>query len=166
MIVMIKVIKGCPNYSITDSGQVWSHISNKWLKPFVSNGYSRVHLGLGNKKSIHRLVLETFVGPCPENMECCHNNGDKSDNRVENLRWDTKSNNSKDDIRHGIHTGLVYKGEKHYRSKLTNKDIMKIRRLSKKGYKQKYIAKLFGICRGHVSQIILRKRWKHIKAED
>jgi hypothetical protein len=49
----------------------------------------------------HRLVLEAFVGPCPPGMEACHNNGDPSDNRVTNLRWDTRSNNTLDAVRHG-----------------------------------------------------------------
>ena len=42
----------------------------------------------GNAKmeKVHRLVLEAFVGPNPPGLECCHNNGDPSDNRVENLR--------------------------------------------------------------------------------
>ena len=50
---------------------------------------------------VHRLVLMTFVGPCPEGMEGCHNNGDASDNRLENLRWDTPSENMYDKGRHG-----------------------------------------------------------------
>ena len=52
---------------------------------------------------LHRLVLEAFVGPCPEGMEGCHNNGDPSDNRLENLRWDTRSGNRYDSVRHGTH---------------------------------------------------------------
>jgi len=42
---------------------------------------------------VHRLVLEAFVGPCPDGMECCHNDGDRTNNRLENLRWDTHKNN-------------------------------------------------------------------------
>ncbi|SKF61468.1 NUMOD4 motif [Mycobacteroides abscessus subsp. abscessus] len=60
------------------------------------NGPSRRHL-------VHRLVLEAFVGPAPEGMVTCHNNGDPSDNRIENLRWDTQSANQFDSVRHGTH---------------------------------------------------------------
>lgn len=42
---------------------------------------------------VHRLVLETFVGPCPEGMECDHVNRDRSDNRLQNLRWVTSVDN-------------------------------------------------------------------------
>jgi hypothetical protein len=54
-------------------------------------------------RKVHRLVLETFVGPCPDGMECCHNNGDPADNRLENLRWDTLSSNAYDRVEHGVH---------------------------------------------------------------
>jgi hypothetical protein len=53
--------------------------------------------------NVHRLVLEAFVGPCPDGMECCHNDGDATNNRVENLRWDTRSENFLDRGRHGTH---------------------------------------------------------------
>lgn len=54
-------------------------------------------------RGVHRLVLEAFVGPCPDGMECCHNNGDSADNRLENLRWDTSSANKLDNVRNGSH---------------------------------------------------------------
>lgn len=50
---------------------------------------------------VHRLVLEAFVGPCPEGMEGCHIDGDGTNNRLDNLRWDTHVGNVKDSIRHG-----------------------------------------------------------------
>ncbi|MCG7596363.1 NUMOD4 motif-containing HNH endonuclease [Mycobacterium sp. PSTR-4-N] len=63
--------------------------------------YPSVALGKGNHRTIHRLVLETFVGPCPDGTEACHNNGDRFDNRLDNLRWDTPSNNNRDKRSHG-----------------------------------------------------------------
>ena len=60
-------------------------------------------VGIGGTKYIHRLVLEAFVGPCPEGMETCHNNGVRTDNRLENLRWDTSSANNDDIVKHGRH---------------------------------------------------------------
>lgn len=52
---------------------------------------------------VHQLVLEAFVGPRPPNFDGCHNNGAKLDNRLENLRWDTKSSNARDKLLHGTH---------------------------------------------------------------
>lgn len=51
----------------------------------------------------HRAVLLAFIGPCLDGMECCHNNGDPLDNRLENLRWDTRQANTIDKINHGKH---------------------------------------------------------------
>ncbi len=52
-------------------------------------------------RRIHRLVLESFVGPCPFNHQACHNDGNASNNTIENLRWDTKISNENDKIAHG-----------------------------------------------------------------
>lgn len=52
-------------------------------------------------KSVHRLVLEAFVGPCPFGMEGCHGDGDPFNNKLDNLRWDTHQANMHDGIRHG-----------------------------------------------------------------
>lgn len=52
---------------------------------------------------VHRLVLEAFVGPQPDGAEACHWNDDPTDNRLENLRWDTRSANVADAIRNGRH---------------------------------------------------------------
>ena len=46
--------------------------------------------GKRNNLYVHRLVLITFVGPCPEGMECCHKDDNPLNNRLENLRWDTQ----------------------------------------------------------------------------
>lgn len=52
---------------------------------------------------VHRLVLEAFVGPCPEGMEGCHGDGDPTNNSLGNLRWDTATSNQLDKVRHGTH---------------------------------------------------------------
>ena len=51
---------------------------------------------------VHKLVLEAFVGPRPPGLECCHANDIGSDNRLENLRWDTHSSNQYDRARNGV----------------------------------------------------------------
>lgn len=80
-------------------------VHERLRKPFVNRGGRlMVRLNLGDTKPsflIHRLVLQAFVGPEPEGMEACHNNGDHTDNRLENLRWDTKRSNMLDKRAHG-----------------------------------------------------------------
>lgn len=65
------------------------------------DGYWQTRCGTGSPFLVHRLVLSAFVGPCPDGMQGCHNNADRSDARLVNLRWDTPRENSADMIRHG-----------------------------------------------------------------
>lgn len=77
------------------------------LKPTPSGKYYTVSLGRRNTRTVHTLVLEAFVGPCPEGLEACHNNGDHADNTLGNLRWDTRSENAKDKTRHGTNPNAL-----------------------------------------------------------
>ena len=68
-------------------------------------GYKTVTLKAKGRRqetpTVHRLVMEAFVGPRPDGMNVCHNNGDPTDNRLGNLRYDTQSENMSDRRRHG-----------------------------------------------------------------
>ena len=55
------------------------------------------------KRYIHRIVLETFVGEAPAGTQACHWNDDPEDNRLENLRWGTPTENRLDSVRNGSH---------------------------------------------------------------
>ncbi|AUX81960.1 HNH endonuclease [Mycobacterium phage Frankie] len=87
----------------------------------MKNGYRLAALP-GGKKLVHRLVLEAFSGPCPPGAEGCHNDGDRSNNRIENLRWDTRTANNIDAVDHRTNwqsrkdtcpRGHVYDGVSH-----------------------------------------------------
>jgi hypothetical protein len=70
------------------------------------DGYRVVTFTRANRRTemrVHRIVLSAFVDPCPGGMEGCHNDGDKANNRLDNLRWDTRSANTRDKVRHGAH---------------------------------------------------------------
>lgn len=85
-----------------------SKILSAWSKP--PYGYVCVKLykdGHGSHRPVHRLVLEAFVSPRPEGMEGCHYDGDPSNNAVGNLRWDTRTANAADMLRHGRHHNTV-----------------------------------------------------------
>lgn len=105
-------------YEVSDRGQVRSvdrkittshgHVRNmpgRVLKPrpLGRAGHLRVQLGREHDRLVHRLVLEAFVGPCPEEMECLHFNDVADDNRLSNLRWGTPHENHLDMVRNGNH---------------------------------------------------------------
>ena len=97
-IPVLKYIPGYENlYSIDTNGNVYSHISNKYLKPNVLNtGYVTVQL-FKNKKGkrllIHRLVAKTFI-PNPNNLpQINHKDENKQNNNVKNLEWCTAKYN-------------------------------------------------------------------------
>ena len=109
-----RQIDGFPAYRISRDGEIqscWSRGSPKrmtddWhpLKPIRGDHYLIVNLSDGVRKHtklIHRLVLAAFVGPCPPGLVCCHNDGDPTNNHVDNLRWDTYAANEADKVRHG-----------------------------------------------------------------
>lgn len=82
----------------------WRRVPPTILKPAVSRGYLRVSLqrdGRVQNVSVHRLVLLAFIGPCPDGMEACHYDDDSANNRLVNLRWDTRRANHADRTRNG-----------------------------------------------------------------
>lgn len=153
-----------PDYEVSDLGRVRSwktfHKTQEvpfYLKP-IKDAYPKVKMA-GENVGLHRLVLETFVGPCPEGMEACHNNGDKQDYKLSNLRWDTRTNNALDKRRHGT----LLKGETHGMSKLTDNKVRVIRSMYADAEKtQKQLAEFFGIDRTNVSSIIRKETWSHV----
>jgi len=168
---MMKKIPHFNNYKITIDGKVWSIISNKWLKtnPVSKYGHLQVSLMKNKKrfnKATHRLVLETFVGPCPEGMECRHLDGNPSNNRLYNLCWGTRSENCLDAVKHGTSPGQKYRGENSYQSKLTEQDVRMIIYMYQTGeFSQREIAAIYNVDPKTVFYIVHKITWKHIKKE-
>ena len=108
---------------------------------------------------VHCLVLRTFIGPCPEGMEGCHNNGNPSDNRLSNLRWDSHKNNQQDMVTHGK---ASFRGASNPRTQLTPEDIRNIRQAVANGESFTAVAKKFHITYRGVRSIIKRITWAHL----
>jgi len=172
--VGMKDIPGFERYCVTEDGRIWSKPKRggrskygKWLKPYTkSDGYLAVGLCTNDKrkhKPIHRWILETFVGPCPEGMECRHLDDNKKNNNLDNLRWGTRSENIMDSVRHGTHFIPNCKGERQGHAKLTEKQVRMIIYMWNTGlFKQGEIAKVYNIDQSHVSDIVNKKCWKHL----
>jgi hypothetical protein len=137
-------------------------MSDEWrpLKPILRGGYLTVNVSRAGKKSarrIHRLVLEAFVGPCPEGHIGCHGDGDPTNNRLENLRWGTHQANADDTLRHGRR-----KMGSASNAKLVEEDVLEIRRLRSEGVPTGALASRFGVSRGNIEAIVYRRSWRHL----
>ncbi len=111
--------------------------------------------GKAVRYSIHKIVLETFVGPCPEGMECSHKDDVKSNNRISNLEWNTHIENCKTRKQNGHGS----EGTKNGMSKLSEKQIEEIIKLNNsKKYTQKQIASKYNISHKYIWGLV--KKYK------
>ena len=158
-------------YQISNIGRVRSLISSKGtpykipkiLKIFLNDrGYSV--LGLHKKGEfkqfrVHRLVAKAFI-PNPENkQEVNHIDGNKQNNRADNLEWCTCSEN----IQHAFKTGLSKQGEERFEAKLTNAQAREIRERYKPYNREASayaLAKEYGVSQHIISNIVNKKTYK------
>jgi hypothetical protein len=128
----------------------------------LKNGYLVTTLykdNVGTLFYVHRIVLLTFVGPCPPNMEARHvNKRDKTDVRLSNLKWGTAKDQHQDKIRHGTD----HVGERHPSAKLTEEKVLKARLLRESGWGYQKIANLLEVNLVTVYDCITKKTWGHI----
>lgn len=129
------------------------------------NGYRYVVLCNGGRKTrrnhfVHRLVLEAFVGPAPKGTECRHYpDGNRSNNRADNLSWATR----KDNLADRDEQGTMLHGEKHVHAIFTNSQVRRIIELWATGkYLQKEIAAMFGTKQAIISGIVSGKTWRRV----
>ena len=128
----------------------------------VKGRYVNIQLwkkGKFTAKNIHRLVLETFKPTNIPKLETNHIDGDKYNNRLDNLEWVT----SKENKAHAFKTGLCNhrRGEGLYNSKLTEKAVKWIRE-NHKQYTYSELTKKFSVGKSCICGIVHRKAWKHI----
>lgn len=110
---------------------------------------AKVHL-------VHCLVAAAFIGPRPEGMQCCHNDGNKANNCLGNLRYDTPSGNACDRITHGTQ-----------RRKLSPEDVEKIKSLvAQEPRSMAKVARLYDVSREAIRQIISGKTWSHLTSPE
>ena len=133
------------------------------LKP---DGYLDVMLckdGKMLKCKVHRLVATTFLENTDDKRTVNHIDGNKINNRVDNLEWATDSEQQK----HACVNGLKVptKGEQHGRAKLTKSKVREIRErraINPKVWTLTMLAEEYGVSPQHISNIIHRKTWSHV----
>lgn len=158
-------------YWITNSGEPWSNRTGriKRLNAGISpKGYPRVSIldsdGKVVTRYVHSLVLTAFVGPRPPGMEACHWDGDKTNNRIGNLRWDTTKANAADGKRLDEHARLA--GSLNGRAVLSESDVSEIKRQICDGKPSTEIARDFGATIPMISKIKCGRSWASVPWPD
>ena len=161
-------------YEVSDHGRVramfesWNgrYKSGRILKQLNHNhGYFLVNLYYpethqrGRTRTVHSLVLESFVSPRPEGNDARHLDGNKKNNRIENLEWGTRLENVQDSIKHGT---FVH-GERVHFCKLDEGKVIQIRALVDSGVLCKTISERFGISIAQACRIGARKSWSYLQ---
>ncbi|MES2156069.1 MAG: HNH endonuclease [bacterium] len=165
-------VPGWPGYAVTDTGEVWSCRRRRW------NGFDtcwhrikthpdwfkrqvftiRGGRGIQKQAKVHQVVMWAFVGPCPSGMEVAHNDGDPTNNRLDNLRYDTRRGNHMDTFKHGT----AVRGETHGMSKLTEPMVKEIRARLAAGETPAALAREYCLSNTAVLSILHRRTWKHV----
>ncbi len=164
-------------YCVGDDGTVWGcrqrgrpgKLNSKWhkmkLTPNVKSKYLTVSIGNNGKQSpiyVHLLVLESFIGPCPDGMECCHYDDDRGNNRLSNLRWDTRKNNSADAYRNEH----MFVGEQHQCAKLTESQVLEainLRKQDPKLWTYKVLGRRYKVHFNTIMFAVKGINWSHLQ---
>lgn len=158
-------------YEVSDLGRVRSvdriagvtrltQLRGKVLKPgkMKRGGYLLVALrkdGSSHSKAVHALVLEAFVGPRPPGLDCCHGDNDRTNNRLDNLRWDSRQGNVDDAVRARRHAH----GDRHGGARLRGADIPHIREST---LPNRELAELYGVTIHTIRNVRKLKTWSHL----
>lgn len=161
-----RQIDGAPGYFVSNLGRVRSSKSSKCLREAKNNrGYSVVGIYNAQHKLftqlVHRLVAKAFIDN-PEGLpHVNHLDGNKQNNRVDNLEWSSPSRNQ----RHAIQNGLrkPFKGSNNPKAKLNESRVRIARSLIKSGHSDKTIGNCIGVDRRSVFDIRRQKTWQHVR---
>lgn len=137
-----------PGYIIKNSTNTHGYVQACLSKDDIS----RTH-------TVHKLVAEAFIHPRIGNMTINHKDGNKRNNSVNNLEYLSV----KDNIHHNMPSGNYLVGEKHYRAKMKESQVLEIRR--KYQGTRKSLVELsneYGVSTHSISAIVYRINWRHI----
>lgn len=146
-------------FLVSNKGKFYNIFSGRICNQSLDR-YGYYYVSVASKKKIkaHRAVLMTFDRLPNPGEEGSHLNNNRRDNRIENLKWETRQENSNRRYEHGT----ICHGEKGGLAKLTNAQVLEIRKLRKEGRTLVSLAKEFFVSHCLISAICLRKIWKHI----
>lgn len=152
----MRTIEGFENYSISIDGRVWNNKRRRWLADRTHKlGYKKASLsrnGMRFEKLVHRLVGSAYIAN-PQGLPYInHKNGNKGDNRIENLEWCTRRENS-------LHARDILR---RFRSKLSRDQIELIQCLWKTSdFRQVDIGRLFDVSYRTIGAVVRGDSWSN-----
>lgn len=161
-----RLVPGWPGYEVSSMGDIKSKRfgGDVLLKPWLVNGYRTVNVSDGPRRKMRKIsvmVAEAFHGvrPAPH-LHLRHLNGNKEDDRSENLIWGTAQENANDKWSHGT----ILRGSDIGTSVLLEKDIPIIRYLiNERGFSSASVAHLFGVSGTTIRRIATGEYWRHVR---
>jgi len=166
-------IKDFPNYSINEEGEIYSNHSGKLrlITPYKNqDGYLMVRLYSNKKRdcSVHCLVAETFIGPPPEGLVVHHIDGDKTNNKKQNLRYITHKENINIFWRDEASEEHIENNKAHCinlakkRRVFNATDILTIKQLRSTGMTMAAIAAMFKVDYKAINRILNNESYKEL----
>lgn len=164
----VREIPGFPGYWVSENGVVYSNRSGRWhrINPYKKDHDLKISLcrgGVAFQRMLGRTILVAFRGECLPGEVCIHKNGDRTDCRLENLRWGGRSeairlaiNARGEDGRH------ARCGEANHAAKLRASDVVEIRSAHRTGSTLASLARRFGVSYQTVAFIVAGTTWKHL----
>lgn len=159
-----RPLPGNPHYIIFPSGKIYSIRRGKFLKEVhQSYGYlfpsSRLEIdGVKKQRTIHSIIARTFLGPVPQGLEINHKDGNKHNNSIDNLEYCTRQEN----LEHAVKNGLFIGGKQN--RKIGDKGAIQIRWMATKGYTRSELARIYGVSRNTIRQILDGITYKEVTA--
>lgn len=154
-------------YQISNTGKLWSLRKKKYRIGFDNGrGYLNVTLSVQDKTSnrrIHQMVMESFVGPRPPGLDINHIDGKKTNNRLSNLEYVTRTENLKHAYKLGLllHTESGFKAGHTHNRTITIADVKRIRASEGGAALQKLAEELnMNVCQ--LYKIRNGTRWKNV----
>ena len=170
--VRLRHCIGYPGYAIGDDGSAWScrpcvrsGLTIQWRRLVAypdKQGYLHISCQVGGKLArpkVGHLVANAFIDPRPGRLDLCHGDGNNQNNRVENLRWGTRSDNMRDALRHGTFHVVGHPGERNANSKITTAQVEEIRNTPGKSHVE--WARELGVTPTAIYSIRAGRTWKN-----
>lgn len=149
-------IPGFPKHQISDEGKIRYKNTGRILRGHVnSSGYLDVWLTHTERRLVHRLVMESFIGPPPfPNAQVNHIDCDRLNNRLENLEWCTPSEN----IRWGVTHGNIEPMKGLIKATEINRKPVRIIETGQIFNSLQACANYLGVTRGNISRVLTGER--------